>query len=166
MKTVLILFLSIWLHASCTPEAIERSNDYFAQANQEREVAQQIRLLEQSLQSCFAYEVAFYLLKLQAQEEPSVEKKSMLYNQALETLSHIKHRDAQVIEEQNQINRILSHLYRPIDPKTADIYQKKVRPTAPPTTEGFLQTYGIYLLGLVVLMWILLPLIRPNGKKV
>ena len=153
MKILLMVLFTLFLQAECTFEEREVSNDYFAQANQEPLVVRQIELLRASLKSCFSYEVAFYLFKLQAEETTEVQQKIEFYDKALENLSRIENAKEQVIMEQNRINLMLSKLYVPIDKELSDIYAKKIRQELNQEEKSSFKYYGVYLVGILLILW-------------
>ena len=160
MKMLIMIFFTIFLNANCTIDEQEASTLYFSQANQELSVKRQIALLKRSLQSCFAYEVEFYLFKLQAQEAEVVKKKIELYDKALESLSRIENKEEQVLVEQNKINKLLAKLYATRDIGISEIYTNKIRKEESHIKKSFFRQYGVYLIGVLLMGWVLLALYK------
>jgi succinate dehydrogenase hydrophobic anchor subunit len=160
MRIFFILLFITFLHAECGLDEQKISNDYFTKANQAKSKTEQLTLLQNSLNGCFSYEVAFYLFNLKAEQEPEIEQKIAFYDQALEYLSNIETRKREVLREQNRINTLLAKLYAPTSKGVSDIYQKKVRQEVEGKSKSSLPNYLVYLFVFLLLAWGILGIFR------
>ena len=125
MKIIYFMLISIFLNANCNKTEAKEANELFYEATQTEVIREQLSLLEESLKLCFTYEAELTLLNLQAEQEPNKKKKLKLYDQALESLSHINNNDALVLSEQARINKLIAKIYEKNSPLLSNIYRKK-----------------------------------------
>ncbi|HHB93772.1 MAG TPA: hypothetical protein ENK88_01310 [Campylobacterales bacterium] len=125
MKIIYLLLLNIFLYANCSYQDIRDSDRLYYQSNQTNNPTQQIALLKRSLRYCYSPEIEANLLIIQAQQAQEPIIKIEYYKEALVSISNFS--DQKILcQEQNQLNQILSKLYKPIDKEISIIYAKKI----------------------------------------
>ena len=128
MKTIILFFIFLYsqLLANCSLEDIKLSDRLYAKANQEPNPQKEIKLLQDSLKSCYAPEIEASLLILQAQESILKTEKIEFYKKSLVPISNFQNTQI-ALNYQCQVNKTLSTLHKDIDNEVSIIYLKKAK---------------------------------------
>jgi len=146
----ILLFFSISLALSCTPQQIEQAQALYNQTEQTQNPKEQIELLSKALNLCYSAEIEANYLILKAEEEREINQKIGYYKEALISISKFQEREL-ILLYQDEINMILANLYEPIDKDIAKMYRSKVRSKIEEKSRRF--EYGVYLLFSLLLIW-------------
>ena len=158
MRIILILWIllsSLW--ANCTNKQITQAQTLYTQATETQSKKEQINFLYSALGFCYSAEIEANFLILKAEDEVKMMEKINYYKKALLSISKFQDKNL-LLQNQDELNLILSKLYAPIDIEISKEYKNKVRRYV--NKENLLFKYLFLLMIFLVVFWGIINLLN------